>query len=33
VNANGDQVALKRRSWTHLGKLGGFMRTYWKYLE
>jgi hypothetical protein len=28
VNANGDQVALKRRSWTHLGKLGGFLRTY-----
>ena len=28
VNANGDQVALKRRTWTHLGKLGGFMRTY-----
>lgn len=28
VNANGDQVTLKRRSWTHIGKLGGFLRTY-----
>jgi hypothetical protein len=28
VTANGDGVYLKRRSWTSIGKLGGFLRTY-----
>ena len=28
VTADGDGVYLKRRSWTSIGKLGGFMRTY-----
>ena len=28
VDANGGGVFLKRRSWTAIGKLGGFLRTY-----
>ena len=28
VTANGDGVYLKRRSWTSIGLLGGFLRTY-----